>query len=791
MKVSIFKNIKDVSNPFDRDVTYALERIRNGKSKDLVERIRKGEDLKNQLPYVCFSGTFTHRSVKGLNQHSGLICLDFDKFNNKEDANIFKDSICSDNYIFSCWISPSGNGVKVLVKIPSEASNHKGYFDALKNYFNNEHFDIATSDISRACFESYDPELYINENSEVFTKIEYPELEDLGSYSVSIPVTSDNRIIENLLKWWNNKYGSTKGNRNNNLFKLAIALNDYGVEQYEALNVCSKFEESDFKFDEIKSLVDSAYRRSENFRTKFFEDTNVKTQIEKLVRNGKTSKDIYKELPNVRPEIIDSAVDSIKEDIQVNDFWHYDDKGKIKLSPHKFKFWLEQNNFYKYFPNNGAFVYIKKDRNLIEETDEKRIKDFVLDYLLSRQDIGFAPYDFMATNTKYFNFDFLSFLESIDITLKEDDPETCYLYYRNCALQITKDGVKEIDYLDLNGYVWSRQVIDRDYKEYDHHQAVFKKFLWLISGKDTERYLSLKSVIGFMLHSYKTSATNRAIIFNDETISENPNGGSGKSLVADALSKLKKTSIIDGKNFDQTDKFAYQTVSDDTQLLVFDDVRKNFNFENLFSIITGGIKLEYKNQGAIKLPISRTPKLLITTNYTIGGVGGSFERRKFEVEISNYFSANHTPLDEFGHMFFDDWNSDEWLKFDSFMIDCLKYYLANGLVKSEYHNLETRKFIKETSFEFYEWSQDVENIPINYRKAKNEMFYKFIEEYPDFKKYLTQKRFSTWLDHFGKFKGYEVSNTRTASTRYIEFIDNVNPEIRTIEKEEEDDQIPF
>lgn len=785
MNVSIFKNIKDVTNPYNKNVYYALERIKSGKSKELVERIRAGEDLKRELPYVCFSGTFEHRSAKGLKNHSGLICLDFDKFNSFQDVIDFKNSICDDSFIFSCWISPSGNGLKVLVKIPAEPENHKGYFDALKKHFDHPNFDISTSDVSRACFESYDSDLFVNPDSLLFTDIEHPDLDDLGGYSVSLPVTSDNRIIENLLSWWNKKYGNSKGSRNNNLYKLAIAFNDFGVERYEAENVLSKYEEKDFSINEIRTIINSAYRKSDNFRTKFFEDKPLKTQVEKMVRNGKTVKDIQKELPNIKPEVIATAVDSIKEDIQVNDFWHYDDKGKIKLSPHKFKFWLEQNNFYKYFPNSGAFVYIKKDRNLIEETDEKRIKDFVLDYLLSRQDIGFAPYDFMATNTKYFNFDFLSFLESIDIELKEDTDKKCYLYYNNCALEISEDGVNEIDYLDLNGFVWKRQVIERDYKKYDHHDAVFKKFLWLISGKDDARYLSLKSVIGFMLHSYKTSATNRAIIFNDETISENPNGGSGKSLIADALSKIKKTSIIDGKNFDQTDKFAYQTVSDDTQLLVFDDVRKNFNFENLFSIITGGIKLEYKNQGAIKLPISRTPKLLITTNYTIGGVGGSFERRKFEVEVSNYFGAHHTPLDEFNHMFFDDWDSTEWLRFDNFMIDCLKYYLKNGLVKSDYHNLETRKFIKETSFEFYEWSQEVENIPINYRKAKNEMFYKFLEDYPDFKKWLTQKRFSTWLDLFGKFKGYEVVSNRSASTRYVEFIDRNNSEVRVLNDENE------
>jgi hypothetical protein len=117
------------------------------------------------------------------------------------------------------------------------------------------------------------------------------------------------------------------------------------------------------------------------------------------------------------------------------------------------------------------------------------------------------------------------------------------------------------------------------------------------------------------MHTFKTSANNRAIILNDETISENPNGGSGKGLFWNALSKVKKVSSIDGKSFNFDKSFLYQTVSPDTQLLIFDDVKKNFDFERLFSIITEGMTIEKKNQDAIQIPVQKSPKIIITTNY--------------------------------------------------------------------------------------------------------------------------------------------------------------------------------
>ena len=70
-------------------------------------------------------------------------------------------------------------------------------------------------------------------------------------------------------------------------------------------------------------------------------------------------------------------------------------------------------------------------------------------------------------------------------------------------------------------------------------------------------------------------------------------------------------SPIDGKQFDFNKNFAYQTLNADTQVLVFDDVEKSFNFESLFSIITEGITIEKKNKDAIKIPVSRSPKICL------------------------------------------------------------------------------------------------------------------------------------------------------------------------------------
>jgi hypothetical protein len=772
MNISLFKSVKDTSSPFNKPVQVALDRIKNGASKQLNEQIRLTNDkdlqktLKSKLPGVCFNGTFTNRSIKGLEKKSGFIILDFDGFQNEQATIDFKESLKEDAYIFAAWISPSNIGVKVLVKIPIKGE-HKGYFDALRLHFNSEHWDVSSSNIDRFCFESYDPYLFQNNDSIIWTECELPESDEIGTSQPFISIKSDNRIIENLMTWWNKKYGFVQGQKNNNLFKLAAAFNTFGINKSECEHVLNQF--CNGKNDkEIQQLINSAYKNIANFRTRFFEDKDVKQRIEKQVKAGLSLKDIANSFPGVDKIEIEASINEIKENNVSDDFWTYDRNGRCIVSAHQYKFWLQSKNFSKYFPtDSNTYTFIRKEKGLVEETNDKRIKDFVLNELLKRNDIGFLPYDMMANTTKYFSNDFLACLESTEMAIKEDTSDTCYIYYQNCTVEIKKDSIKTIGYENIQGYVWKKQVINRNYEESDHHESEFRKFLWLISGKNIQQYNSFKSVIGYLLHSFKTSANNKAIIFNDETISDNPNGGSGKGLFWNALSKMKKVASIDGKTFEFTKSFPYQTVSTDTQILIFDDVKKNFSFESLFSLITEGITLEYKGQDAIKLPINKSPKILITTNYTIGGIGGSFERRKFEVEMSSYFSNKYTPVDEFGHLLFDDWNEAEWSRFDNYMIQCAQYYLVNGLIKNDFKNLEIRKFIKETSYEFYEWSNS-ETLPFDIRLPKNELFDILTNDYSDLKKWLQKKTLNRWIKTYCEFHKYEYKEGKSNNNLWLE-----------------------
>lgn len=782
MIVTIFKDLSKTNTPFYRDIDFILQRIKNGTSKELIQQISaendktKRNELKAKLPAICFSGQFSKRNDNSLIQHSGLICLDFDNYSNQDELTADLERYRQDKYTFASFISPSGNGFKMLVKIPPEPEYHKNYFESLSEYYNNQHFDVTSKNISRICFESYDKDIYINKESEVWT-----EKKEHHSYSYIdkeplIKLSNENEIINRLYKWFNKNYTLEPGNRNSNIFILASAFSDYGIHKVEAVRFCSQFAQQDFTYAEIERTISSAYAKgAANFGMKYFEDNESLKFVKREIKSGKSIHEIKKSIPTIS----DDALSKIKTDVTLDDFWEFTKKGGVIINSYNFKIWLESYGFYKYYPEGSdGFIFVRVINNLIENTSEEKIKDFVLNTLLTLQE--FKVYEHMASSTRYFKEDFLNILDSKEIVFKDDTQDDAYIYFRNAAVRVTKSNIEVIDYLNLDGFVWRKHIIEDDFERTDFKECDYEKFILLVSSSDLQRKLSLETTIGYLMHSYKKSANNKAIILNDETISDNPNGGSGKGIFWNALSKVKRVSDINGKGFSFDKTFPYQTVSADTQILVFDDVQKNFKFENLFSVITEGITLEKKNKDAIKIPVSKSPKIIITTNYTIGGVGGSFERRKWELEFSSYFSAKHTPLAEFGKMLFDEWDRKEWLMFYNYMLHCLQLYLKKGLVKHDFQNLETRKFIKETSFEFYEWVNEEDNIQHNVRIYKTTLFDRFLEEYPDYKKWLSQKKFWQWVDVYCQHNKFDIEKGRDMSGRFIQINTYVKPKMEDI-----------
>jgi len=771
-KVTIFKNIKETETPFYVNIDKILARIKEGKTKELVKTIRKEEDkqkrneIKKKLPAICFSGTFTNRKDSSLIEHSGFICLDFDGYEKKKSMIEAKQKLIKDKYTYSVFVSPSGNGLKVIVKIPSDADNHINYFIALEKYYDSKYFDKTCKNISRVCYESYDPLIFINDNSSVWdevAEIEYKEF--TSSDSPTIPITDKEKVADILEKWWIKKFPMSEGQRNQNAYILAMAFNDYGVDIALAGYILNKYSSRDFNQKEIKRTIDSAYSNRQNFGTKYYEDDVAISKIKQSLRRGVSKKEIRHQFKDsaVDGDVVNAIINKEENELSKYIFWTKSEKGVVKIVHIEFKRFLEDKGFYKFCPEGSKnYVFVRKESNLVDHTSEKEIKDFVLNHLLGLDDISI--YNYFADSVRFFREEFLTLLKTIDIFFIEDTKDTAYLYYENCAVEIGKDSIRIIEYRDLDGYVWNDHIIKRKFKICEVGNCTYQTFIKNISGgeKEGKKIKTMESTIGFMLHAHKNLSYCPAVILNDEIITDNPEGGTGKGIFMKAISQMKKVVTIDGKSFAFEKSFAYQLVSADTQILVFDDVKKYFDFERLFSVVTEGLTLEKKNRDAISIPFSKSPKISITTNYAIKGSGNSFARRKWEVELSQHYNKNHTPLIEFGKLMFGDWDDDEWCQFDNYMIQNLQLYLNKGLIKSHSVNQNIRNLGADTSHEFIEWCGLIEGAVYNQLVSKNRKVYKqtlytdFIVEYPDYsptaKMSITRNKFYKWLVSYANYK---------------------------------------
>jgi hypothetical protein len=637
-----------------------------------------------------------------------------------------RNKLESDPYIFSVFISPSGNGLKALVKIPKcDKDEHKLYFKAIGVHFNSEYFDEKNCNVSRVCFESFDPKIFVKSKSKEWNTKATEEGFSVDQKVPVLPLNSESEIVSRLFKWWSDNYGFIEGSKNNNLFIFASSLCTYGVDQDFALSyMMSNIVQDQKKHNEVELLTRSAYKTAD-FGTKYFEDTKTINRIKTKVSKGESIETISKSFPAIDRNTLEEVNQEFKRNS--SEFWDITEnkQGKeiVSINPNKYKLFLEENGFNKFYPEGGDVpLLVHHEQNIVNTTSVEKIKDFVLRFLEQKKE--YSVWNHCAKSSIMFKDSYLNMLESINLSMLQDEKKCCYLYYQNGVVQILNDAINFLSYINVNGFVWENQIIERDFKASDKIKNDFQDLVSKVSNDDQTRINALENTLGYLMHSFKDKADQKAIILNDQEINDDPNGGSGKSLILTALSQFKKMVTINGKKFDPNGSdFAYQRVSVDTQILAFDDVKKNFSFDALFSIITEGIEVNQKNKAEFVIPFERSPKIVITTNYVINGSGGSHDRRRHELEFYQYFSAKHSPIQEYGKLLFDEWSESDWIKYDNYMISITQKHLNQGLTAPVSINAETKRFIQQTSKDFFDWIEDG-NIQISSIGLKMETFRK-------------------------------------------------------------------
>ncbi|GBR75859.1 protein VirE super family [Candidatus Termititenax persephonae] len=174
---------KTIVSKYSRISTYVREvslhtellNIKSGVYRQLITKCRETfrqskedyDSLKKSLPSITISGVFNRiRKIEYLIGYTNLIVFDLDHIDSNE-INVLKRQLFSDDYVCACWISPSGEGIKFIIKTLNRVCDHKYTFDSAKHYYEtkvNRKIDSSGSDITRLCFISDDNDLLLKDD---------------------------------------------------------------------------------------------------------------------------------------------------------------------------------------------------------------------------------------------------------------------------------------------------------------------------------------------------------------------------------------------------------------------------------------------------------------------------------------------------------------------------------------------------------------------------------------------------------------------------------------------------
>lgn len=264
--------------------------------KSITEKLRalpqdqRGEFKKTKFDYVTFSGSFTQRNTNALVNRSCYFHVDIDKIGGTNAVESAKQKILSGVTPALMFVSPSGNGLKVVYQIDTQAGDHSQYFKAFERYYKtNIGFDIdgQCKDIARACFICHDPDAYFN-NAPAILGDTFLKTYSPPEIKAEIPARNTGEALTDVQKQIaicrisiDKNFTFLNGNRNKYITELAGMMHRTGVPKPDALAECLRFEQPDFTSREITTAVESIYKNEKFAGCNPLKDSKPQTKTEK------------------------------------------------------------------------------------------------------------------------------------------------------------------------------------------------------------------------------------------------------------------------------------------------------------------------------------------------------------------------------------------------------------------------------------------------------------------------------------------------------------------------------
>lgn len=332
-------------------------------------------------------------------------------------------------------------------------------------------------------------------------------------------------------------------------------------------------------------------------------------------------------------------------------------------------------------------------------------------------------------------------------------------YFVNASRVYWKDELRTIkpsfhkEYLDENKFIINHPTLSED--------QIYEQEL---------HFINKVFCFGYMLHRYKDPAKAWCLyIMDNEVVDDNESHGrTGKSIFSShALRLFMNSKYLGARKKGLLDsEFLYDGITEQTDYVLFDDADKRFQFQQLFTDITGDLNVNPKNQNAYLIPFHVSPKFCISTNYAPFGLDSSTRGRILFMAFSNWYHGEiegfveRSPMDDFNKRFFTDWDTAQWNLFLNFSMQCLQFYLSvNEKIGAPEGNIRKRNLIAEIGILFLEWAEDYfqgENIN---NEICRRIAYEKLKNYSHQTSKISSTAFKKKVEQFCELKGYIFNPT--------------------------------
>lgn len=459
---------------------------------------------------------------------------------------------------------------------------------------------------------------------------------------------------------------------------------------------------------------------------------------------------------------------------------------------------LQNRGFYRYLNSAGLIQYVRVEHPFIEVIPRHEdIRDFIKDF--TREIANEEVLEMLHRGgPQFLGPEKLSNLRYVAPGFDHPRRDRQFFYFKDSYWEIRDNEIKQCDYASITHQLWSSNRHEIAAKRIgrlitvkkDPETGVFSynlsaagrechflrflenasNFTWRkerkgeeISERDKDEnaahLISKLCAIGFLMMSAKDRNVAKAVVAMDGKQSEvgDSNGRSGKSLIGTLFESIKATAYINGKYKDiEGDPFLWNDVTEKTEVVVIDDVRTNFSLEFLFGNITGNWPVNYKGGGRATFSFHESPKIYITTNHALNGEGSSYMDRQWRIAFSDYYNDKHKPVDDFGTLFFDEWEYDQWNLTWNLLAECVQLYLQYGVVQAPGEKIEKRQMRQYMGESFIAWADEYFSDPakLNVRLIRKDVQNDFYEYDPLQRKYTNPTTFKRKMKKYCEWKGY-------------------------------------